>query len=173
MRSAYILPAKLLRGVHRKKINEILDYLAGERLNDTPSMRFDRTTAGIFPTVRIPQSSALSAIDTWTYFGYRFKAATILSIKARAVVMHSAGFVGTIAEQDVNLSGTTAWVYAEVPRGLVGSSPVPVRIGTGRPTSDTAYINLALYRFDKSGILWVLGHCGWWDVNLDLAVASP
>jgi hypothetical protein len=172
MKSAFILPTKLLRGVHRKKINEILDYLAGERLNDTPSVRFDRTTAGIFPTVRIPQSSSFGEIDTWTYFGFRLLGTSTLEIKSRAATFHSIGFSGTVEQQTVALTGTEAWVYVEIDRRAVSGGVFPVRVAASRPGSDQTFLNWTLYRFDLSGGSYTLGHVGAWDLNIDNPVAS-
>ena len=95
-----------------------------------------------------------------------------MTIKARAAVLHSAGLVGSIAEQDINLSGAAAWVYAEIPRGSTGTVNAPVRVSASRPSSDATYLCPVLYRFDQSGALYVLGHCGWWDINLDMTLAT-
>jgi hypothetical protein len=111
------------------------------------------------------------ALNTWTFFGYRFVAGTnTLQVKARAVVFHSSGLTANIAESDVLLSGAAAWVYAQVNRTTGATS---VLCGSARPASDPeSYLNVVLYRFDLSGTRYVLGHCGWWDTNIDLPLVK-
>lgn len=110
------------------------------------------------------------ALSTWTYFGYRLTAGNSLKIAARAVAYHSDGTVINIAEQDVLMSGSPCWVYASVNKATAIAT---VSIGTTRPTSDATFANLVLYRFDvvRAGV-YRLGHCGWWDFNFMLPLAT-
>lgn len=108
------------------------------------------------------------SIDTWLLLGYRLTG-SVLRIKARAAVFHSISITATVAEQNVLLSGSAAWVYAEVARH---TGVTAVHVAAARPGSDQTYLNWVLYRFDLSGSAYVLGHCGMWDLNVDNPIAG-
>ena len=166
------LPKKLQRGFNRNTINALIEWAQEQKIMPTPTVRPSYTTRGVQLRAVIPPQSPGDTFDTWTYMGYRFKTSRIITIKARSAIFHSANFIGNVAQQNVLLSGSSAWVYAEIDRTAESGLPVPVRVADSRPSSDQTFLNWALYWFDLVADVYVLGHVGAWDLNVDSPIAN-
>lgn len=164
------LPKRLLSGFNHETINRIIDYLRMITPMESRTVKPSYTTQGTSYRAIVPaESGGGEAIDTWTVLGYRMTSTNIVRIQKRYVNYADAGLVSTIEEQDVLLSGTDVFIYAECSRVAPFSAICPVRIAATFPTSSQTYINLVLYRFDLSYGVYNLGVPGWVNFNL----ASP
>lgn len=105
-------------------------------------------------------------LDTWEVHGYTLYPGGICTIRARTIRIHQIGKIA-ISEQDVNLTGSTCWVYVTSPRPAFVSSLVLT--AAVEPLSDAGALNVPLYCFQldvPTGTYRLADSCRF-DIHID------
>jgi len=143
-------------------LNRMLDWM-----HDCPLPRGDGATT------KVSQDGTISVSNDsfpWTKlaFGYTLSGATC-TIYPGKVRLHSSSEFPLADSAELTLTGTTAWVYAEVPKGSVTGTGVTIAFSSTEPATTATHYRLALYKFISStpGSYTLDRICNMGDFNFD------